>query len=238
MVHVDEMRDFVRDDVSPGRPAVRGSAASCSGCGPTPSSCPSACPHRRRIRISAVTPARSATSAVSLRQERRRARRLRKRLDAPRKAALWTAANGGIVSEPRRARVAGSLHCKRDVTALDRDRRARRRRAPPASIAPSCASTHSRCSAAQASAALRFMRERAGQLQHAPFLVEPQAKAPRAAHAADLAPGAASPRGEARPQSERSMTWSSSSSASASLTVQPRVDWPASCTVSRLPEIR
>ena len=42
----------------------------------------------------------------------------------------------------------------------------------------------------------------------------------------------------ARPQSGRSTRCHSSSPASSSLTVQPRVDWPASWTVSRLPEIR
>jgi len=39
-------------------------------------------------------------------------------------------------------------------------------------------------------------------------------------------------------QSGRSTTCHSRSPASTSLTVQPRVDWPASCTVSRLPETR
>ena len=139
------------------------------------------------------------------RQDVASARRLRKRLDRGAQSPLR--ARRSAARRRPAAACAGPLrsHTQRDVAALDRDRRARRE-GLAGSIAAELRLDPFALLGRPVERRLAAHPQRAGQLQHAASLVEPQAQAPRAAQRADLAPARASPRGEARPQSGRSTT--------------------------------
>ena len=98
--------------------------------------------------------------------------------------------------------------------------------------------TQSRWRCAQSSAARRLVR--GGQVSDQPAAARVEAELQPPCPAVDVDDRAATAIRHrlGQGQSARSTTCHSSSPASTSLTVQPRVDWPASWTVSRLPETR
>ena len=181
-------------------PAERGSAASCSGSAARPSSCPSACRRRRRVTERGDTPARGGELRRLARQSVERAA-LEEGLDAPRQSrSRGPPQRSSSPSQPRHARLRPAptpAACRAPSIGIIAPGRERLGRKHVGELRVDPVALLGRPGERRAAAG----PQRAGQLEHAAPLVEPQPQPPGAAHRRGSPPAPAGPGGRRAPQS-------------------------------------